>query len=95
MAYFNRSILASLFLVSFLSVPLFFVPGCGPSSGHANPGDLDAYVSQFEDALCKLDVSCGAMPDVPTCMASLQVDSTELATLRADISSGRVRFDGG
>ena len=93
MAYFNRSILASLLLVSLLSVPLSFVPGCGPSSGHANPGDLDAYVSQFEDALCKLDVACGAMPDVATCMASLQVDSTELATLRADIASGKVRFD--
>lgn len=88
MTYFNRSILASLLLVS-----SFIVPGCGPSSGHANPGDLDAYLSQFEDALCKLDVACGNMPDVATCMASLQIDGTEIATVRADISSGKVRFD--
>src|SRR4029078_13299405 len=33
------------------------------------------------------------MPDTATCMASLQVDSPEFATLRADIASGKVRFD--
>ena len=87
MAYLNRSILASLIVG-----PLLVCAGCGPSS-HGNPGDLDAYITQFEDALCKLDVACGSMPDVTTCKATLQFDSTELATLRADVASGKVRYD--
>jgi hypothetical protein len=88
MTYFNRSILASLPIVS-----LLFVAGCGPSSSHGNPADLDAYLAQFADALCNLDVSCGSMPDVATCKATLRLDSTEIATVRADIASGKAHYD--
>ena len=77
-----------------LLVSLSVVAGCGGGSGHAAPGDLDAFLSQFMNVLCKLDVSCGSIPDMPTCEASLQSDSTEFATLRADIASGKVRYDG-
>jgi hypothetical protein len=69
--------------------------GCGGGSGHAAPGDLDAFLTQFMNVLCTLEVSCGSMPDLPTCASSLQSDSTEFATLRADVASGKVRYDGG
>jgi hypothetical protein len=84
MTYSNRLLLVSLCVVA----------GCGGSSGHAAPGDLDAFLTQFMNVLCTLEVSCGSMPDIPTCDASLQRDSTEFATLRADIASGKVRYDG-
>ena len=85
MAYFNRLSIASTLFVS--------LAGCGPSSSHGNPSDLDAYLAEFADALCKLDVSCGSMPDTATCKATLQFDSTEFATVRADIASGKVHYD--
>jgi hypothetical protein len=83
MIYANRA-----FLVSLLAVA-----GCGGGSGHAAPGDLDAFLTQFLNLVCRLGVSCGSMPDLPTCEATMQRDSTEFATLRADIASGKVRYD--
>src|SRR6266496_2025002 len=83
MACSNRSLLLGVVVVA----------GCGGGSGHAAPGDLDAFLTQFFNVVCGLDVSCGSMPDVATCEASLQRDSTEFATVRADIASGKVRYD--
>jgi hypothetical protein len=83
MTYFKRLILASLTVIA----------GCGGGSGHTPPADFDAFLTQFMDTLCRLDVGCGTMPDMATCVATLQVDTTEFATLRADIASGKVRFD--
>jgi hypothetical protein len=77
-----------------LLVGVVVVAGCGGGSGRAAAGDLDAFLTQFFKMVCGLEVSCGSMPDLPTCEASLQPDSTEFATLRADIASGRVRYDG-
>ena len=83
MTFANRSLLVSLLAVV----------GCGGGSGQAAPGDLDAFLTQFFNVLCTAGVSCGTVPDVPTCEASMQRDSTEFATLRADIASGKVRYD--
>lgn len=83
MTYFRRLFIASLIAVA----------GCGPASDHANPADLDAYLTQFANELCKLDVACGSMPDMTTCLATIELDSTEFVTVRADIASGKVRFD--
>ena len=83
MPYFKRLVLASLTVVA----------GCGGGSGHTPPADFDAFLTQFLDTLCTLDVGCGSMPDMATCRATLQTDSTEFDTLRADIASGKVRFD--
>jgi hypothetical protein len=82
MGYANRS-----FLVSLLAVA-----GCGGGSGQAAPGDLDAFLTQFFNVVCRLEISCGSMPDLATCEASLQRDSTEFATMRADIASAKVRY---
>lgn len=65
--------------------------GCGGASGA--PGDVDAFLSRFYAAACTIQVSCGDMPDRPTCLASLPLDGTDLRTLRADVASGKVHYD--
>jgi hypothetical protein len=77
----------SLFVLSSVAA------GCGPSSGKSNPANLDELLNRFFTILCKEEVSCGSMPDQATCLASVQKDTTEFATLRADIASGKVRYD--
>ena len=80
------------FTISLVSSALL-AAGCGPSSGKSNPANIDDFLNRFFTVLCKEEVSCGSMPDQATCLASVQRDTTELATLRADIASGKVRYD--
>lgn len=76
-----------------LIISLLAVAGCGGGSGGTAPVDFDAFLDQFKIVLCTHDVACGKEPDVPTCRASLKVDGTDFETLRADIASGKVRYD--
>ena len=55
--------------------------------------NVDEFNSRFYAALCTMEVACGDMPDRPTCLASLQLDTTDVQTLKADIASGKVHYD--
>jgi hypothetical protein len=65
---------------------------CGGDGGGA-PGNVDEFNRRLNEALCTMMVACGDMPDKTTCLASLQLDTTELLTLKADIASGKVQYD--
>jgi hypothetical protein len=84
MAYCDRLILTAC---------LIAVAGCGGSGGNAAPGTADDFIGRLLAGFCKLDVACGSAPDLPTCLALQQVDTTDLLTLNADIASGKVHYD--
>ena len=77
-------------LISALVFPL--VAGCGGGSGA--PMGLAEAQSHVVNAICKFEVACSQMPDFATCQASLQMQPGYLATLEADIASGKVHYDG-
>jgi hypothetical protein len=68
--------------------------GCGGGAGGGRaPASLDDFIAGELAAICKYNVACGAMPDVPTCLASLQLDTTDFLTIKADVASGKVRYN--
>jgi hypothetical protein len=71
-------------------ISVFAGAGCGGGDGIG----LDELQGRFAAALCKFYVACAEMPDLATCTASLQEQPGYLATLDADIASGKVRWDG-
>jgi hypothetical protein len=46
------------------------VATCGSSAKKPPPANLDEVVSRIYSAVCQLSVTCGEMPDMPTCVAS-------------------------
>ena len=79
--------------IAFAFFACLSVAACGSSAKKPPPANLDEFIDRFYSAVCQLYVTCGDMPDTPTCVASLQVDTTEILTVKADIASGKVRFD--
>src|SRR4051812_30092813 len=74
-------------------VSLCTAVGVGCGGGNAAPGNIDEFINRFYGALCTMQVACGDMPDKPTCLASVQLDTTDFLTLKADIDSGKVHYD--
>lgn len=69
------------------------VGGCG-GDGDAAPDGLDEFFNRSRSAICALQVTCGAMPDVATCLASgMENDVRELEAVRKSIAAGKVRYD--
>lgn len=60
---------------------------CGGGGGSLT---FDQYVARAEDVVCTINVRCGSLPDKASCVPSL--DGLEQA--KADISSGKTKFDG-
>ncbi|HMF44778.1 MAG TPA: hypothetical protein VKQ32_29090 [Polyangia bacterium] len=56
--------------------------------------DLDQFVNLVIDDLCRAQVACNDMPDMETCLATTKIEPNYLATLKQDIASGKVRYDG-
>jgi len=79
-------------VVPALLLPLLAGFGCG--SGGGSTVSLDELWDRLITALCKFEVGCGEMPDLATCLASQQREPSDLATLNADIASGKVGYDG-
>jgi hypothetical protein len=78
--------------VPVLLLPLLAGTGCGGSGGSSI--SVDELWGRLITAICKLEVGCGDMPDLATCQASQPVYPSDVATLKADIASGKVGYDG-
>jgi hypothetical protein len=68
------------------------VAGCGSGGGGVSINDLAA---QIADASCARAVTCKEMPDVATCKASKQTEDYFTLTMKADVASGKVKYDEG
>jgi len=68
--------------------------GAGTCGGGGRSVPLDDLAGDLLDAECDFLVACAAAPDRTTCLASIGVDSAELATLKADVAAGIVVYDG-
>ena len=66
------------------------VASCGGSSAPAN---LDEFLDRFLTELCRISLTCGSMPDMATCRASLQLETSDILQAKADIAAGTTRFD--
>ena len=66
---------------------------CGGSIG-ADSVALDDFEPELRDAACAYLVACEQMPDRATCLAVGLGDSSELATLKADVAAGTLTYDG-
>jgi len=54
---------------------------------------LDDLLSSLQAALCKVNVSCGNLPDPSACQATMIADGTDYQTVKVDIAAGKVRYD--
>jgi len=90
-AAYNRAMTFSNRLILAL---LLGVVGCGGSSSKGAPATIDEFLDRFVTELCTINVACGSMPDMATCRASLQIETTDLLTVKADIAAGKIRYDG-
>ena len=79
-------------VVPVLLLPLLAGTGCGGGSG--STVSLDELWGRLVAALCKFEVACGDMPDLATCLASQRPEASDGPTLKAEIASGKVRYDG-
>src|SRR5687768_5000161 len=78
--------------LTLLVLPLLAGAGCGGGSG--SMVSVDELWSRLVAAICKFEAGCGEMPDLATCLASHQRETSDVATLKADIASGKVGYDG-
>lgn len=80
------------------------VAGCGGASadgadggGAADGGPLsvDDLIGRLPQVLCKVQVACGSMPDLATCLAANFpiASETDYLTLKADLETGKVHYD--
>ena len=65
---------------------------CGGGGGRSVP--FDDLAGDSTNAECDFLVACGAAPDRATCLASIGLNSTQLATMKTDIAAGIVVYDG-
>ena len=66
----------------------------GGCDGSGAPLPYSQLEPSAEQALCHLNVLCGAYPDQATCLASEQASPHFFDTLGQDISTGKVLYDG-
>jgi hypothetical protein len=78
------------FACAFLLLPS--LGGC-PDKSSPGPVSIDELVSRLVAAICNFEVACELMPDVATCLAAEPLDVDELATLKAGVAAGRIRYD--
>ncbi len=88
MTYLHRRASLSIVVVASLSLA-----GCGSSAKKGAPANIDEYLDRFLTELCTIDVACGSMPDMATCLVSFQFETTDLLTVKADIAAGKTRYD--
>jgi hypothetical protein len=70
--------------------------GAGPDAGDAGAGGpiaLADYATAIKQADCHFQVACGQMPDQATCLQSIFVDESELATVMQEVAAGLVTYD--
>jgi hypothetical protein len=72
------------------SLALLLTAGCG---GGSKGRTFDQLYGDYLNMLCKLEATCGDVPDEATCLASQDRASTDLLTLKADVAAGKVRVD--
>lgn len=65
---------------------------CGGNSGRSVP--FDDLADDLVSAECDFLVACAGAPDRGTCLASIRLDSNQLATMKVDIAAGTVAYDG-
>jgi hypothetical protein len=66
----------------------------GGCDGSGAPIPYSQLESSAESAVCHYEVVCNAYPDMATCLASEQASPHFFDTLGADISSGKVLYNG-
>ena len=76
-----------------LASTLLFFAACGGGGGGSTANVRD-FMDSTHDSLCEFQVRCGAFPDVATCK-EVTFQSTEQATIIADVEAGRVDYDSG
>jgi len=82
---------ASGFRVGCLASFMLLAAGCGGGDG-APPASVDDFYRRVNALACNRSVACAYMPDVATCLSTLQ-DRPDLATLQAGVDSGKVIYD--
>jgi hypothetical protein len=68
--------------------------GAGTCGGGGRSIPLDQIAGDLVNAECDFLVACEGAPDRTTCLASIAVDSAQLATLKVDVAAGTVVYDG-
>jgi hypothetical protein len=70
------------------------VTSCNDGKKDTTPLSLTEFRDRFFAAFCRFDVLCEDVPDLATCMASLQEQPGYYATLEQDIAANKVAYDG-
>jgi hypothetical protein len=68
--------------------------GAATCGGGGRSVPFDDLTGDLLSAECDVLVTCGLAPDRATCLSSVQLDSTQFATMKADIAAGTVIYDG-